>query len=37
MNFIITSDSSCDLTKTQVDELNVKCAYLTYTIDDDIF
>ena len=37
MNFIITSDSSCDLTKTQVDKLNVKCAYLTYTIDDDIF
>ncbi len=37
MKFIITSDSSCDLTKTQVDELNVKCAHLTYTIDDDVF
>lgn len=37
MKFIITSDSSCDLTKTQVDELNVKCAYLTYTIEDEVF
>lgn len=35
--FIITSDSSCDLTSEQVKKLGVKCAYLSYTIDDDIY
>lgn len=35
--FIITSDSSCDLTKSEVKKLGVKCAYLSYTIGDDIF
>ena len=35
--FVITSDSSCDLTKSMVDELDVKCAHLSYTIDNQVF
>lgn len=35
--FIITSDSSCDLTASQVKALDVSCAYLSYTIGNDIF
>ena len=32
-NFIITSDSSCDLGKKRVDAIDVRCAHLLYNID----
>lgn len=35
--FVITSDSSCDLLDSVVKELDVKCAFLSYTIDDQTF
>ena len=35
--FIITSDSSCDLTDKQASKLNINCAYLSYTIENEIF
>lgn len=31
--FILTSDSSCDLGQERIDEIDVKCAHLTYNID----
>ena len=35
--FVITSDSSCDLTATKAKELDIDCAFLSYTIENDIF
>ena len=35
--FIITSDSSCDLTMQNAEDLGVKCAFLSYTIENDVF
>ncbi len=35
--FVITSDSSCDLLDTTIKELDVKCAHLSYTIEDEMF
>jgi len=35
--FVITSDSSCDLGSIKAKELDIDCAFLTYTIEDDVF
>ena len=35
--FVITSDSSCDLLDTTAEALDVKCAFLSYTIGDEMF